>query len=140
MLSPCVTVDMARDDRATVRIHQTDKDRLSEIADSTGQNIADVIAEFLREPAYVCPECDDPFDPGEVDPESVEEHGMLTTTVDNLVKGQRDVKSFECPSCSERVRPKDIRAVDDDSRSGVTRGDVGITEENEEQEFSTEEV
>ena len=125
---------------ATVRVYQSDKERIKEMADARGSRPADVVADLLREPAYVCPECDDPFDPEEVDPESVEEHGMLTTTVDNLVKGQRDVKSFECPSCSERVRPKDIRAVDDDSRSGVTRGDVGITEENEEQEFSTEEV
>lgn len=133
-----MSVDMANPDRATVRIHQTDKDRLSEIADATGQTVADVIAEFIREPAYVCPECGEPFAPEEVDGETVEEHGMLTTGVDKLVKGQRDVKSFECPTCSERVRPKDIRAVDADDHSGVTRGDVGITGENEEQEFTTE--
>lgn len=138
MVSRCERGGMA--EKATVRIHESDKERLSEIADSTGQNIADVIAEFVREPAYVCPECGDPFDPAEVDPESVDEHGLLTTNVDNLVKGQRDVKSFECPCCSERVRPKDIEAVEADDHRGVTRRDIGVTDENEEAEFTTEEA
>lgn len=127
-------------EKATVRIHEGDKERLSDIAEATGQNIADVIAEFVREPAYVCPECGDPFAPEEVDPETVEEHGVLTTGVDKLVKGQRDVKSFECPTCSERVRPKDIEAVEADGNSGVTARDIGVTSESEEQEFSTEEA
>lgn len=127
-------------EKATVRIHESDKERLSEIAEATGQNIADVIAEFIREPAYVCLECGDPFDPAEVDPETVEEHGLLTTGVDKLVKGQRDVKSFQCPCCSERVRPKDIEAIEADDHSGVTRRDIGVTSENEKQEFSTEEA
>lgn len=125
-------------EKATVRIHESDKERLSEIADATGQNIADVIAEFVREPAYVCPECGDPFVPEEVDAETVEEHGVLTTGVDRLVKGQRDVKSFECPCCSERVRPKDIEAVEATEHSGVTRSDIGVTPEGTDADFSTE--
>jgi len=127
-------------EKATVRVYKSDKERLGRIAEATGRNTADVVAEFIREPAYVCPECDEPFEPAEVDAETVEEHGMLSTGVDNLVKGQRDVKSFECPCCSGRVRPKDIEAVETDGRSGVTRRDVGITEENEEQEFTAEEA
>ena len=111
----------------TIRIFESDKERLQEIAEATGMNTADILAEFIREPAYVCPECGDPFAPAEVDPETVEEHGMLTTGVDKLVKGQRDVKSFECPTCSERVRPKDIEAADADGNSGVTAGDMGVT-------------
>jgi hypothetical protein len=125
-------------EKSTVRIHKSDKERLGRIAEATGRNTADVIADLIREPAYVCPECDDPFEPAEVDPETVEEHGMLSTGVDNLVKGQRDVKSFECPCCDGRVRPKDIEAVEADGNSGVTRRDVGITEENEKQEPTTE--
>ena len=127
-------------DKATVRVYEGDKERLRRIAEATGRNTADVVAEFIREPAYVCPECNDPFEPAEVDPETVEEHGMLSTGVDNLVKGQRDVKSFECPCCAGRVRPKDIEAVEADENSGVTRSDVGITEENEEQEPTTDEA
>ena len=127
-------------DKATVRVYEGDKERLRRIAEATGRNTADVVAEFIREPAYVCPECNDPFEPAEVDPETVEEHGMLSTGVDNLVKGQRDVKSFECPCCAGRVRPKDIEAVEADENSGVTRSDVGITEENEKQESTTDEA
>ena len=127
-------------EKATVRVYKSDKERLGRIAEATGRNTADVVAEFIRDPAYVCPECDEPFEPAEVDAETVEEHGMLSTGVDNLVKGQRDVKSFECPCCAGRVRPKDIEAVETDGHSGVTRRDVGITEENEEQEPTTEEA
>ena len=117
-------------EKATVRIHKNDKERLNEIAEATGQNIADVIAEYIREPAYLCPECGEPFDPAEVDPETIEEHGMLTTGADKLVKGQREVKSFECPNCGERVRPKDVDAVDADGSSGVTAREMGVTDEN----------
>jgi predicted RNA-binding Zn-ribbon protein involved in translation (DUF1610 family) len=127
-------------DRKTVRIYESDHARLSEIAEATGQNIADVIAEFIREPAYICPECGDPFAPEEIEPETVEEHGLLTTGVDKLVKGQRDVKSFECPNCSERVRPGDIEAVEDGQKSGFTDRDVGVTDDESEAEFSTEEA
>lgn len=127
-------------DRATIRVYESDKERLKEIADATGRNMADIVAEFIREPVYVCPECGEPFDVEEVDPETVEEHGMLTTGVDKLVKGEREVKSFECPTCSERVRPADIEAVDDGNRGRATRRDIGITEETEEAEFSSEEA
>ena len=127
-------------EKATVRIHESDKERLASIAEATGQNVADVIAEFLREPAYICPECGEPFDPAEVDAETVEEHGMLTTGVDSLVKGQKEVKSFDCPCCSDRVRPKDIEAAEADGFRRAKRGDFGIPEENEEQEFTTEEA
>jgi predicted RNA-binding Zn-ribbon protein involved in translation (DUF1610 family) len=138
MVSRREWVDMT--EKATVRIHKSDKERLGSIAEATGQNIADVIAEFVREPAYVCPDCGEPFDPAEVDAETVEEHGMLSTGVDTLVKGQRDVKSFECPCCAGRVRPTDIEAVEAEGSRRVTRRDVGITEENEEQEPTTEEA
>jgi predicted RNA-binding Zn-ribbon protein involved in translation (DUF1610 family) len=124
----------------TIRVFESDKDRLQEIAEATGLNTAEIVAEFIREPAYVCPECGDPFDPAEIDRETVEEHGLLTTGVDKLVKGQRDVKSFECPCCGERVRPKDIEAADAEEHSGVTARDIGVTPESEEQEFSTEEA
>ena len=125
---------------ATVRVYESDKERIQEIAEATGLRTADVVAEFIREPAYVCPECDEPFDPAEVDRETVEEHGLVTTGLDKLVKGQREVKAFDCPCCSERVRLKDIEAVDADEHSGVTARDIGVTDENEEQEFTTEEA
>jgi predicted RNA-binding Zn-ribbon protein involved in translation (DUF1610 family) len=125
---------------ATIRVYESDKERLNSIAEATGRGVADILAEFIREPAYVCPECEEPFAPEEIDPETVEEHGVLTTGVDKLVKGQRDVKSFECPTCSERVRPRDISAVEADQNSGVTASDIGVTSESEEQEFSTEEA
>jgi predicted RNA-binding Zn-ribbon protein involved in translation (DUF1610 family) len=124
----------------TIRIFESDKERLQEIAEATGMNTADILAEFIREPAYVCPECGAPFDPAEVDRETVEEHGLVTTGLDKLVKGQREVKSFECPCCGERVRPKDIEAADADEHSGVTARDLGVTSEKSEQEFSTEEA
>jgi len=121
-----------------VRVYESDKERLQEIAEATGLNTADIVAEFIREPTYVCPECGDPFDPAEVDRETVEEHGFLTTGVDKLVKGQREVKAFDCPCCSERVRPKDIEAADADENSGVTAGDMGVTSEKSDSEYSTE--
>jgi len=123
-----------------IRVFESDKERIQEIAEATDLSTAEIVAEFIREPAYVCPECGDPFDPAEIDRETVEEHGLLTTGVDKLVKGQRDVKSFECPCCGERVRPKDIEAVDAKDHSGVTARDMGVTSEKEEQEFSTEEA
>jgi predicted RNA-binding Zn-ribbon protein involved in translation (DUF1610 family) len=125
---------------ATSGVYESDKERLNSIAEATGRGVADILAEFIREPAYVCPECEEPFAPEEIDPETVKEHGVLTTGVDKLVKGQRDVKSFECPTCSERVRPRDISAVEADQNSGVTASDIGVTSESEEQEFSTEEA
>lgn len=131
---------MADRDRVTVRIYESDKERLQEIADATGQHVSDVLTEFIREPAYVCPECGDPFDPSEVDPETVEEHGMMTTGVDKLVKGQREVKHFDCPTCSETISPADIEAADADDRSGITRREMGVTEEAEQAEFSSEEA
>jgi predicted RNA-binding Zn-ribbon protein involved in translation (DUF1610 family) len=124
----------------TIRIFESDKERLQEIAEATGMNTADILAEFIREPAYVCPECGDPFDPAEVDRETVNEHGLVTTGLDKLVKGQREVKSFDCPCCSERVRPKDIEAAEADERSGITARDMGVTDENEDSEYSTEEA
>lgn len=136
MFSRCERRYMA--DRATIRVYESDKDRLNSIAEATGRNIADIVAEFIREPAYVCPECEEPFSPEEIDRESIEEHGLLTTGVDKLVMGQRDVKSFECPTCGERIRPKDIEAVEADEHSGVTASDMGVTPENDEQEFSTQ--
>jgi predicted RNA-binding Zn-ribbon protein involved in translation (DUF1610 family) len=127
-------------EKKTIRVFKSDKERLQEIAEATGMNTAEILAEFIREPAHVCPECGDPFDPAEVDRETVEEHGLVTTGLDKLVKGQREVKSFECPCCSEQVRPKDIEAAEADEHSGITARDMGVTDENEEQEFSTEEA
>jgi predicted RNA-binding Zn-ribbon protein involved in translation (DUF1610 family) len=124
----------------TIRVFKSDKERLQEIAEATDLNTAEIVAEFIRQPAYVCPECGEPFDPEEIDRETLEEHGLLTTGVDKLVKGQRDVKSFECPCCGERIRPKDIEAVDGGKPGykGVTRSDIGVTPEPENPEWSTE--
>lgn len=126
--------------KSTIRVHNSDKERLKKIADATGMNMADVVADLLREPAYVCPECGEPFDPAEVDPETVEEHGMLTTGMDKVVKGQREVKNFDCPCCSETVQPKDIEAAEADERSGVTSGEMGLTDENGQADSSSEEA
>lgn len=139
MLSRCDACGMP--EKKTVRIHKEDKERLTEIAEATGQNLADVIAEYVREPTYICPECGDPFDPSEIEPETIKEHGMLSTSVDKLVKGQRDVKSFECPSCGERIRPKDIEAAGTDefdaNPDGVTASDMGVTGENSKDESAS---
>lgn len=119
-------------EKATVRIYESDKKRLKQICDATGQPMADVVAEYLREPAHVCPECGDPFDLSEIDPDTVEEYGIFSTGVDKMVKGQREVKSFECPNCGAQIRPDDVEAMEGDggSFSGVTSGDLAVTDEN----------
>jgi hypothetical protein len=124
----------------TIRIYAGDKERIKDMADARGAKPAEVVADLIREPTYVCPECDEPFDPSEIDPETVREHGVLTSGVDRLVKGERDVKDFECPCCEGRLRPKDIESVDGRHDDRATREDIGVTSENEEQEFSTEEA
>ena len=87
----------------TMRVYKSDKKRMKEIAEATGKSTADVMAEFIREPAYVCPECEEPFSAEEIDPDTVEERGVMTTSIGNLVKGQRDLESFECACCDARV-------------------------------------
>ena len=124
----------------TVRIYATDKNRIKEMADARGSKPADVVADLLRDPAFRCPECGDPFVSEEIDPETVEEHGVLTSGVDKIVKGQRDVKDFECPCCEGRVKPQDVETVDADKFDRATREDIGVTPEEDEQEFSTEEA
>jgi uncharacterized protein YlaI len=123
----------------TIRVYDTDKARLKEIADATGQKMADVVAEFIRDPDYLCPECEEPFAADEIDTETVEEHGVLSTGLDNLVKGQKEVKSFECPCCEARLSPEDVDRADDGSFDRATRSDIGVTSEVSEPEFSTEE-
>jgi uncharacterized protein YlaI len=123
----------------TIRVYDTDKARLKEIADATGQKMADVVAEFIRDPDYLCPECEEPFAADEIDTETVEEHGVLSTGLDNLVKGQKEVKSFECPCCEARLSPEDVDRADDGSFDRATRSDIGVTPEVSEPEFSTEE-
>ena len=125
---------------ATVRVYQSDKERIKEMADARGSRPADVVADLLREPAFRCPECGEPFVSEEIDPETVEEHGVLTTNVDNLVKGQRDVKDFECPCCEGRVKPQDVETVDASEHDRATAEDIGVTPEEDEQELSTEEA
>jgi hypothetical protein len=121
----------------TIRIYVDDKERIKEIAESRNVKAADVVSELMYEPMYRCPECEEPFDPEEVDGSTVREHGVMSTSVDNLVRGEREVKDFECPCCGERIRPVDIEAVDGRNAS---RSDVGVPAETEEQEFSTEEA
>lgn len=127
-------------DTTTVRIYATDKERIEEMADARGTKPADVVADLLREPAHLCPECEEPFLAEEIDPETVEEHGVLTSGVDRLVKGERDVKDFECPCCEARVRPKDVETIDADEWDGATRSDLGVTREVEEAEFTSKEA
>jgi hypothetical protein len=124
----------------TIRVYKPDKERLNEMAESRGVKVADVVSEHIREPAYLCPECDDPFDPEEVDPDSVREHGVMTTSVDKLVKGERDVKDFECPCCEARVKPQDIETATGDVPSREELAESGDTGEDAEGEFSTEEA
>ena len=38
-------------EKATVRVYKSDKERLGRIAEATGRNTADVVAEFIRDPA-----------------------------------------------------------------------------------------
>ena len=138
MVSPYDMVDMP--EFATIRIYEEDKNRLKEITEATDRKMADVVAEFIREPDYLCPECEEPFVADEIDTETVEEHGVLSTGLDNLVKGQKEVKSFECPCCEGRLSPEDVDVDDGGHSDRATRGDIGVTPENEEQEFSTEEA
>jgi predicted RNA-binding Zn-ribbon protein involved in translation (DUF1610 family) len=127
----------------TIRIYETDKQRIKEMAEARNSSTKEVVADLLRDPGFVCPACGDPFDPAEVDPESIEEYGLLTTDMTNVVRGERDVKSFECPCCRERISPEDIETIDTNEKtgnSGVTRDDIGVTDEKEGAEFSTEEA
>ena len=125
-------------DTATVRVYESDKERIMEMADARGSRPADVVAELLREPAFRCPECSEPFVSEEIDPETVEEHGVLTTGVDNLVKGQREVKDFECPCCEGRVKPQDVETIDASEHDRTTPEDMGVTPEGDGQDYSTE--
>lgn len=122
----------------TMRIYKGDKERIKEMADARGVKGRDVVSDLLREPVFRCPECGEPFDPSEVDPETIREHGLMTTGVDKIVKGQREVKDFECPACEERISPQDIEEMDATEHSGVTPDDLGVTDESEEADFSTE--
>ena len=129
-------------DTETVSVHESDRERLKEIAEVTGKSTADVVAEFIREPTYVCPECEEVFAAEEIDGNTVEETGLMSTSMGTLVKGQREVVSFECPCCGERISPEEVRAIseNEDSSGGVTRRDIGVTDENTNSKFSTEEV
>lgn len=134
---------MADPNKATIRVYEADKERLKEITDATGRKMADIVAEFIREPDYLCPDCEEPFAADEIDTETVEEHGLLTTGVDNLVKGQKEVKSFECPCCEGRLSPSDVNMADGGHFDRATPGEMGVTpkasEEASEPDFSTEE-
>lgn len=124
---------------ATIRIYEEDKKRLKEIVDATDRNMADVVTEFIREPEYLCPECEEPFVADEIDPETVEEYGVLSTGLDNLVKGQKEVKSFECPCCEARLSPEDVDRADDGHFDRATPDDIGVTPEASNPDFTTEE-
>jgi hypothetical protein len=125
----------------TVRIYASDKKRIKEMAEATGSKPSDVVADLLHdEVAFECPECGDTFTPEEVDPETVREHGMLKTGVDNLVKGKRDVKDFDCPCCEEPVKPEDVDNIDASKRDRATREDIGVTSKEDKEEITTEEA
>lgn len=124
----------------TVRIYATDRERINEIAEMKGEKPADVVAELLRDPLYRCPECGEVFDPCEVDPSTVREHGLFSCGMEKLVRGEREVKDFACPVCGEQISPVDIEQVDADEWSGATADDVGVTGENADGELSSEEV
>jgi len=55
------------------------------------------------------------------------------------------VKDFECPCCSERVRPDDLEHADT-GNGGVTARDIGVTDGDDTpdsgdgQEFTAEEA
>lgn len=115
----------------TVRIYEEDKERIAQMADAKGVKPSEVVAELLREPAYVCPECGDPFAPDEIDPETVEEHGLMTTDVGRLVRGERQVKSFECPCCEARLQPSDVDMADASYRDAAGYEELGVPERNE---------
>jgi len=129
----------------TIRVFPEDRDRIGEIADAKGQNIAETVADLIREPTFVCPECGEPFDAEEIDAETIEEHGVLSSDAAAVVRGERTVKDFECPSCSERVRPDDLEHADT-GNGGVTARDIGVSEGNDTpdsedgQEFTAEEA
>ncbi len=124
----------------TMRVYEGDRERIKQMADARGVKSADVVADLLREPVYVCPECGDPFDPAEIDLSTVREHGVFTTGVDRLVKGQRDVKDFECPCCEARISPEDMDAVDGHHDGKATRENLGVTSETDEADESAEEA
>lgn len=124
----------------TVRVYESDKERLKEMADARGGKPADVIAHILREPVHRCPECGEPFESEEIDPQTVEEHGVFTTGVDTLVRGEREVKNFECPCCEVRIRPQDLDTIEAEKLKSVTREDIDVSPQEDEGEFSTEEA
>lgn len=124
----------------TVRIYATDKERIKEMANAKDSKPADIVAELLREPAFRCPECGEPFVSEEIDPETVEEHGVFTSGVDKLVKGERDVRDFECPCCDARVKPEDVETIEASEHDRATREDIGVTSEEDKDEFSTKEA
>lgn len=134
MCHPSHGLNMAKTE--TIRVYKNDKKRIKDIAESRGVKAAEVVSELLYEPVYRCPECGDPFDPEEVDPATVREHGLFATEVGKLVTGQRQVKDFECPVCEGRISPDDIEAAEPEELPG----EDADTPEESEGEFTTEEV
>jgi len=138
MSRPTHRCDMAKTE--TVRVYKEDKKRINEMAEARDAKNADVVADLLREPVFRCPECGEPFDPSEVDPETVRERGMMSNRVDKLLKGEREVKDFECTTCEGRVKPEDVEAAPAEKGDGATADEMGVTAQNEKGEFSTKEA
>lgn len=107
-----------------MRVFEEDAERIQQIANSTDRRPAEVVAELLRDPEYECPHCEGRFHPKEVDGESVETHSIVTTSVNRLVRGQREIAQFECPHCSTVVTPKELGIVD--RHSNATHEEVGV--------------
>lgn len=96
----------------TIKVYRPDKEWIKEKAESEGVTQAEVVAEAIEEYANVehhhrCPSCDCRFRLEDVDMATVEESGVVSTDVRYFLRGKSQVESFECPDCSERIRPRD---------------------------------
>lgn len=112
-----------------MRVFEDDAERIQQIADATDRRPAEVVAELLREPEYECAHCEERFHPNEIDGETVEVHSIISTSVNRLVRGQREIARFECPHCSEMVTPQELGIVD--RECNATAQDIGIQEQEE---------
>ncbi|WP_254271658.1 hypothetical protein [Haloarcula marina] len=109
-----------------MRVFEEDAERIQQIAEATDRRPAEIVAELLREPEYECPHCSARFHPDEIDGETIEVHSIVKTSVNRLVRGQREIARFECPHCSEGVTPQELGVVD--RLDQATAEEIGIDE------------